>query len=127
MSLQRDRSLTISNIHTLLEGSHWKEADDLLQTDPNCAKRAGGTFNTLPLVTALMHTPPVWIVDSLIEKFPGAFDLKCILGVRCTACISYLMPSVISCDFFHDVTSPTVSDLLAVDMLTPPHRDRGSN
>lgn len=71
MSLQRDRSLTISNIHTLLEGSHWKEADDLLQTNPDSAKEAGGTFNTLPLVTALMHAPPVWIVDSLIEKYPG--------------------------------------------------------
>ena len=71
MSLQRDRSLTISNIHTLLEGMHWKEADDLLSTNPDCARSVGGTFSVLPLCTALMHSPPVWIVDSLIEKYPG--------------------------------------------------------
>lgn len=72
MSLQRDRSLTISNIHTLLEGKHWKEADELLSTDPDCAKQQiGGTFAVLPLCTAIMHSPPVWIVDSLIEAYPG--------------------------------------------------------
>ena len=71
MSLQRDRSLTISNIHTLLEGKHWKEADELLSTDPDCAKQIGGTFAVLPLCTAIMHSPPVWIVDSLIEAYPG--------------------------------------------------------
>ena len=59
MSLQRDRSLTISNIHTLLEGMHWKEADDLLSSNPDCARQIGGTFNVLPLSTALMHSPPV--------------------------------------------------------------------
>eukprot|EP00567_Pseudictyota_dubia_P001060 CAMPEP_0197465674 /NCGR_PEP_ID=MMETSP1175-20131217/64661_1 /TAXON_ID=1003142 /ORGANISM="Triceratium dubium, Strain CCMP147" /LENGTH=322 /DNA_ID=CAMNT_0043001693 /DNA_START=169 /DNA_END=1137 /DNA_ORIENTATION=- len=70
-------SLTLTSIHTLLENQKWQQAEDLLQADPSRhAYEIGGCFKSLPLMTALMSDPPVWIIDSLIEKNPAAVSSK---------------------------------------------------
>lgn len=67
-----ESSIVPSSLHVLLSNRNWKDAEALLINEPSSAFVNGTPFNILPLVTSLMHDPPVWIVDSLIDANPAA-------------------------------------------------------
>mmetsp|Transcript_22022 Transcript_22022/g.25461 ORF Transcript_22022/g.25461 Transcript_22022/m.25461 type:complete len:350 (+) Transcript_22022:260-1309(+) len=69
-------SIQPSSLHFLLEGKKWKDAEELLHSNPSSAFEIGSSFKALPLHFALMNQPPLWIVDSLIEANPVAVTSK---------------------------------------------------
>jgi ankyrin repeat protein len=67
-----DNSIVVSSLHQLLAGKRWKDAEALVHSDQSRTFELGSPYNALPLITALMHQPPLWLVDSLIEANPAA-------------------------------------------------------
>lgn len=69
-------SIVPSSLHSLLIGQKWRDIETLLCNNPSLASEVGSPFNVLPLVTALMNNPPLWVVESLIEANPTAVGTK---------------------------------------------------
>jgi hypothetical protein len=69
-------SIVPSSLHNLLLGQKWRDIETLLFNEPFLAFEVGSPFNVLPLVTALMNNPPLWIVESLVEANPIAVGTK---------------------------------------------------
>ena len=76
-----DSALTVSSLHALIQAKKWKDVEDLLSKDQSLAFEIGSSFQTLPLVTALMNSPPLWLVESLLEANPAAVGSKNELGL----------------------------------------------
>ena len=69
-------SIVPSSLHNLLIGQKWRDIETLLFNEPSLAFEVGSPFNVLPLVTALMNNPPLWVVESLVEANPNAVGTK---------------------------------------------------
>lgn len=69
-------SIVPSSLHNLLIGQKWRDIETLLFNEPSLAFEVGSPFNVLPLVTALMNNPPLWVVESLVEANPTAVGIK---------------------------------------------------
>ena len=67
-------TLVTGSLHSLLSGKKWQDVEALINSTPSLAFEVGGPFNTLPLVTALMNRPPLWLVDSIIDANPAAVN-----------------------------------------------------
>jgi len=75
-------SLAITSLHVLLSGKKWQDAEALLNVNPSLAFEVGSSpFQALPLVTALMNQPPLWLVDSIIDANPAAVNTKSEYGM----------------------------------------------
>ena len=70
-----------SSLHTLLDGKKWRDVEELLSTNPSLAFEIGSAFKTLPLATALMNHPPLWLVNTLIDSNPNAVNVKSEYGM----------------------------------------------
>jgi hypothetical protein len=69
-----DQTVIQADIHVLISSKKWEDAENLLNENPSEAFRTGSVFCSLPLTTALMHDPPLWFVDSLIDANPSAVN-----------------------------------------------------
>jgi ankyrin repeat protein len=74
--MSKEEQIVSSDIHVLIAYKKWEDAESLLNDNPSEAFRTGSVFSSLPLTTALMHDPPLWFVDSLIEANPSAVNSK---------------------------------------------------
>jgi len=74
--MSKEDQIVSSDIHVLIAYKKWEDAESLLNDNPSEAFRTGSVFCSLPLTTALMHDPPLWFVDSLIEANPSAVNSK---------------------------------------------------
>jgi hypothetical protein len=75
------KDIVPGSLHPLLEGRKWRNAEVLLSTSPSLAFESGSLFKTLPLVTALMNRPPLWLVITLINSNPAAVSIKSEYGM----------------------------------------------
>ena len=76
MSHTSSSSLSMTSLHHLLSGKKWKDAENILNSNPSLAFEIGSPFNALPLITALMNQCPLWLLDSLIDANPAAVNSK---------------------------------------------------
>jgi ankyrin repeat protein len=74
-------SLTALSLHTLLELQNFDQARSLIRQNPECTAIQDGSYQSTPLITALMHQAPLDIVESLIQSHPEALHTKNDIGM----------------------------------------------
>jgi ankyrin repeat protein len=80
-ALRLQMSLTALSLHTLLELQNFDQARSLIRQNPECTTIQDGAYQSTALITALMHHPPLDIIDSLIQSYPQALHIKNDIGM----------------------------------------------
>ena len=74
-------SLNVCLLQSLLEVGDFEQAQDIILESPTCAAVTGGSYNSLPLLVALMHKPPLCFIEALIHAYPDALSIKNDVGM----------------------------------------------
>lgn len=74
-------SLTTCSLHALLEVENFDQAMQVVDQHPNASKIVGGSYNSLPLTTSLLHQPPIALVEMLLNSYPESPQIKNDLGM----------------------------------------------